>query len=88
MATVTLAESAKLTQDQLVSGLIESIVEVNPLYEMMPFTEIEGNAIAYNRENALGDTQFCGLLVARASTKLLRCLPAVRFRCIAVCPGS
>jgi HK97 family phage major capsid protein len=58
MATVTLAESAKLTQDQLVSGLIESIVEVNPLYEMMPFTEIEGNAIAYNRENALGDTQF------------------------------
>lgn len=58
MPTVTLAEAAKLTQDQLVAGLIETIVEVNPLYEMMPFTEIEGNALAYNRENALGDTQF------------------------------
>jgi len=36
-------------------------VEVNPLYEMMPFTEIEGNALAYNRENALGDVQFLGV---------------------------
>lgn len=61
MPTVTLAESAKLTQDQLVAGLIESIVEVNPLYEMLPFTEIEGNALAYNRENALGDVQFLGV---------------------------
>lgn len=61
MPTVTLAEAAKLTQDQLVAGLIETIVEVNPLYELMPFTEIEGNALAYNRENALGDTQFLGV---------------------------
>lgn len=61
MPTVTLAESAKLTQDQLVAGLIESIVEVNPLYEMLPFTEIEGNALAYNRENVLGDVQFLGV---------------------------
>lgn len=58
MPTVTLAESAKLTQDTLISGLIETIVEVNPLYEMLPFTEIEGNALAYNRELALGDVQF------------------------------
>ena len=61
MPTVTLAESAKLTQDMLVAGLIETIVEVNPLYELMPFTEIEGNALAYNRENALGDVQFLGV---------------------------
>lgn len=61
MPTVTLAESAKLTQDQLVAGLIETIIEVNPLYELLPFTEIEGNALAYNRENALGDVQFLGV---------------------------
>lgn len=61
MATVTLAESAKLTQDMLIAGLIETVVEVNPLYEVMPFTEIEGNAIAYNRENALGNVQFLGV---------------------------
>lgn len=58
MPTVTLAESAKLTQDTLVAGLIETIVSVNPLYERLPFTEIEGNALAYNRENVLGDSQF------------------------------
>ena len=61
MATVTLAESAKLSQDQLIAGLIETVVEVNPLYEVMPFTEIEGNALAYNRENVLGDVQFLGV---------------------------
>lgn len=61
MATVTLAESAKLTQDMLLAGVIESIVEVNPLFEVMPFTPIEGNALAYNREKVLGNVQFIGV---------------------------
>lgn len=61
MASVTLAESAKLSQDMLLAGVIENIVTVNPLYEVMPFMEIEGNALAYNRENALGDVQFLGV---------------------------
>jgi hypothetical protein len=61
VATVTLAESAKLTQNQLVAGLIETVVSVNPLYDALPFQEIEGNAIAYNRELALGDVQFLGV---------------------------
>ncbi len=61
MATVTLAESAKLTQDMLLSGVIEQIVEVNPLFEVFPFMEIEGNALAYNREKVLGDVQFLGV---------------------------
>lgn len=61
MASVTLAESAKLTQDMLLAGVIETVVSVNPLFEFMPFMEIEGNALAYNRENALGDVQFLGV---------------------------
>lgn len=61
MASVTLAESAKLTQNELHAGIIETIVEVNPIYELMPFQDIEGNALAYNRENALGDVQFLGV---------------------------
>lgn len=61
MATVTLAESAKLTQDMLLAGVIEQIVEVNPLFEVFPFTEIEGNALAYNREKVLGNVQFLGV---------------------------
>lgn len=61
MASVTLAESAKLTQDMLLAGVIEEIVTVNPLFEIMPFMGIEGNALAYNRELALGDVQFLGV---------------------------
>lgn len=61
MATVTLVESAKLTQDMLLAGVIEQIIEVNPLFEVFPFMEIEGNALAYNREKVLGDVQFLGV---------------------------
>jgi hypothetical protein len=57
MASVTLVESAKLSQDLLISGVIESIVTVDRFFEVLPFLEIEGNALAYNRENALGDVQ-------------------------------
>lgn len=57
MASVTLVESAKLSQDMLISGVIESIVTVDRFFEILPFLEIEGNALAYNRENALGDVQ-------------------------------
>lgn len=61
MASVTLVESAKLTQDMLLAGVIENVVTTNPLFEVMPFMDIEGNALAYNRENALGDVQFLGV---------------------------
>jgi HK97 family phage major capsid protein len=61
MASVTLVESAKISLDMLISGVIENVVSVNPLYEVMPFMDIEGNALAYNRENALGDVQFLGV---------------------------
>lgn len=57
MATVTLAESAKLAQDDLVAGVIENVVTVNPFFDILPFDGITGNALGYNRENALGDVQ-------------------------------
>lgn len=61
MATITLAESAKLSQDLLYAGIIESIVDVNPFYEILPFQDIDGNALSYNREKTLGDVQFAGV---------------------------
>lgn len=61
MASVTLAESAKLAQDELVSGVIENVVTVNEMFELLPFDGIDGNALAYNRENALGDVQMAGV---------------------------
>lgn len=55
MASVTLAESAKLAQNDLVAGLIENIITVNRMFEVLPFDGIDGNALAYNRENVLGN---------------------------------
>lgn len=54
MASTTLLESAKLSQDLLVQGIIEDIIEVNQMFQMLPFDGIEGNALAYNRENVIG----------------------------------
>lgn len=58
MASVTLAESAKLSQDLLVAGVIENIIVVDKFFEILPFDEIHGNALAYNRENVAGDVQW------------------------------
>ena len=57
MPSVTLAESAKLSQDELVSGVIANVITVNKMYELLPFDGIDGNSLAYNRENVLGDVQ-------------------------------
>lgn len=57
MASVTLAEASKLTTDLVVQGVIENIVTVNPIYQMLPFDEIDGNSLRYNREKTLGDAQ-------------------------------
>ena len=54
MSSVTLAESAKLAQDELIAGIIENIITVNKMFEILPFDGIEGNALAYNRENVEG----------------------------------
>jgi len=61
MPTVTLFESAKLSQNDLVAGLIENIITVNRFYHVLPFDGIEGNALAYNRENALGPVATIGV---------------------------
>lgn len=61
MASVTLAESAKLAQDDLAAGVIENVITVNRMFELLPFDGIDGNSLAYNRENALGDVMMAGV---------------------------
>lgn len=61
MASVTLAESGKLAQNMLVAGVIENIITVNRMFEVLPFDGIDGNALAYNRENVLGDVDVEGV---------------------------
>ena len=61
MPSVTLPESAKLAQDVLVAGVIESIVTVNRMFEVLPFDGIDGNALKYTREAALGPVATVGV---------------------------
>lgn len=52
MAT-TLAEAAKLSNDVLLQGVVETIIKDSPLLQTIPFIEIVGNALTYNRESTL-----------------------------------
>lgn len=55
MASQTLAEAGKLTTDMIVQGVIADIIDVNPMFSVLPFAGYSGQAIVCNRENALGD---------------------------------
>jgi hypothetical protein len=55
---LTLAESAKLSQDLLQRGVIETIIEESPILERLPFITVEGNSFKYNQENTLPAASF------------------------------
>jgi hypothetical protein len=58
MSTQTLTEAQKLIQNQIVKGVAQDIISLNPWYDVLPFTPYAGQAILVNRENALGDAGF------------------------------
>jgi HK97 family phage major capsid protein len=47
---LTLAEAAKLSNDVLVTGVVETIVKDSPVLQRLPFIEIVGNGLTYNQE--------------------------------------
>ncbi len=55
---LTLAEAAKLSNDVLLTGVIETIVKDSPVLQRMPFVEIVGNGLTYNRENTAATAAF------------------------------
>ena len=48
---LTLAEAAKLSNDIVLQGVIETIIQDSPILQALPFVEITGNGLTYNREN-------------------------------------
>jgi len=48
---MTQAEAAKLTNDMLIAGVIETIVSESSVLQLLPFEDVVGTAITYNREN-------------------------------------
>ena len=51
--SITLAEASKLSTDILVKGIIETIVKESPILQKLPFIQITGNSLKYNREKTL-----------------------------------
>jgi len=49
---LTLTEAAKLSNDIVLQGVIETIVKDSPVLQRLPFIDLVGNALTYNRENA------------------------------------
>lgn len=50
---ITLAEASKLSDDILLKGVIETIIKDSPILQVLPFIEIVGNGLTYNREKTL-----------------------------------
>ncbi len=46
---LTLAEAAKLSNDMLLQGVVETIVKESPVLQRLPFVEIVGNGLTYNQ---------------------------------------
>ena len=48
---LTLVEASKLSNDTLIAGVVETIAQESPVLQRLPFSEIVGNGLTYNREN-------------------------------------
>ena len=51
--SLVLAEAAKLSQDVLLKGVIETIITESDILKHLPFIDIVGNGLTYNQENTL-----------------------------------
>jgi hypothetical protein len=55
---LTLAEASKLSNDMLLQGIVETVVKDSPVLKHLPFIEIVGNGLTYNRENETASIDF------------------------------
>lgn len=52
------AEALKLSNNDLIRGIVEEIIDVDDTFSLLPFVQTEGKAFVYNRENSLATAQF------------------------------
>lgn len=52
------AEAEKLSNNQLVAGVIEEIIEKDEMFALLPFMGIQGKAYVYDRENTIASADF------------------------------
>ena len=57
----TLIEYMKSTTSELLAGVIEKFARTSPILEQLPFKDIVGNALTYNKEDTLPGIAFRGV---------------------------
>ncbi len=76
---LTLAEATKLSQDMLLKGVVETIIEESAVLRYLPFVQVVGNSLRYNQEASAGSVDFysvgdtwaeSAMTVTEVSTKL------------------
>jgi hypothetical protein len=55
---ITKAQAAGLSNDMLLRGVIETIVKESAILSFLPFMEVTGTAVSYNRESTMPDVSF------------------------------
>ena len=55
---LTLAEATKLSQDMLLKGVVETIIEESAVLRYLPFVQVVGNSLRYNQEATAGNVDF------------------------------
>src|SRR5215203_782883 len=55
---LTLQDSTRLSQDMLVRGVVETVIEESAVLRYLPFVQIVGNSLRYNQEVTLGSADF------------------------------
>jgi len=56
--SLTKAEAAKLTNDMFLRGVIETIIKESMVLDLLPFMEVTGTAVTYNRESTMPASSF------------------------------
>jgi len=57
MASQTLVQAKLFINNEIVSGVAQDIITVNPIYNVLPFDGYDGQAVLVNREVTLGDSE-------------------------------
>jgi hypothetical protein len=61
MASVTLQEAAKLSNNEVVEGIVEDIISQDNWFQYLPFVQLNGLSHTFKREKKLADVDFAGV---------------------------
>jgi hypothetical protein len=61
MASLLLSEAAKLSNDEVIEGIVEDIITQDAWFEYLPFVQIGGLSHVFTRERELASVDFAGI---------------------------